>query len=73
MAFSLRGKTIFKLSMFLTTLLSTTTIVKGHGRLMEPPSRSTAFRFGFATPHNYNDNQLSCGGYWVVDIKYSNL
>jgi hypothetical protein len=71
MAFSVKGKPIYKLTMFLTTLLSTTTIVKGHGRLMEPPSRSTAFRFGFATPHNDNDNQLSCGGFWVVDIMYS--
>lgn len=34
----------------------------GHGRLIEPPSRSTAFRYGFPTPENYNDHELYCGG-----------
>ncbi|XP_047999474.1 uncharacterized protein LOC125236639 [Leguminivora glycinivorella] len=35
----------------------------GHGRLTEPPSRATAWRFGFDTPHNYNDHELYCGGF----------
>lgn len=34
----------------------------GHGRLMDPPGRSTAWRFGFDTPKYYNDNELNCGG-----------
>ena len=33
-----------------------------HGRLTEPPSRASAWRFGFDTPENYDDNQLFCGG-----------
>ncbi|XP_011429461.3 uncharacterized protein [Magallana gigas] len=37
--------------------------VLGHGYLQEPPSRSSMWRFGFNTPHNYNDNQLFCGGF----------
>ncbi|XP_060078313.1 uncharacterized protein LOC132557801 [Ylistrum balloti] len=37
--------------------------VDGHGRLWEPPSRSTMFRRGYNTPPNYNDNQLNCGGF----------
>lgn len=37
--------------------------VNGHGRLVEPPSRASAWRFGFDTPHNYNDHELYCGGY----------
>ena len=37
----------------------------GHGRLIEPPSRSSMWRFGFKTPVNYDDNQLFCGGYDV--------
>jgi len=37
--------------------------VHGHGRLMEPPSRASAWRFGFKTPANYNDNELFCGGF----------
>ncbi|XP_064087986.1 uncharacterized protein LOC135202496 [Macrobrachium nipponense] len=37
--------------------------VNGHGRLIEPPSRSTAWRYGFSTPHNYNDHEIYCGGF----------
>ena len=36
--------------------------VSGHGRLVEPPSRSSMWRYGFNTPHNYDDNGLNCGG-----------
>ncbi|XP_041972028.1 uncharacterized protein LOC121728004 [Aricia agestis] len=35
----------------------------GHGRLIEPPSRASAWRYGFDTPHNYNDHELYCGGF----------
>ncbi|OQR77826.1 hypothetical protein BIW11_06818 [Tropilaelaps mercedesae] len=38
-------------------------LVEGHGRLMEPPSRSSMWRVGFKTPRNYNDNELFCGGF----------
>lgn len=34
-----------------------------HGRLIEPPSRATAWRYGFNTPPNYNDHELYCGGF----------
>ncbi|CAH2093566.1 unnamed protein product [Euphydryas editha] len=37
--------------------------VNGHGRLIEPPSRASAWRYGFDTPRNYNDNELYCGGF----------
>jgi len=37
----------------------------GHGRLLEPPGRSSMWRRGFNTPINYDDNQLFCGGYDV--------
>ncbi|XP_011429462.3 uncharacterized protein [Magallana gigas] len=37
--------------------------VLGHGYLQEPSSRSSMWRFGYNTPHNYNDNQLFCGGF----------
>ena len=39
--------------------------VRGHGRLVEPPSRSSAWRFGFKTEPNYNDHELFCGGFTV--------
>ncbi|XP_050408925.1 uncharacterized protein LOC126823898 [Patella vulgata] len=34
----------------------------GHGRLIDPPSRASMFRFGYNTPPDYNDNQGNCGG-----------
>ncbi|XP_053383505.1 uncharacterized protein LOC123540003 [Mercenaria mercenaria] len=45
-------------------LLSLANVVMGHGRLTDPPSRSSAFRYGFNTPVNYMDHQLNCGGFW---------
>ncbi|OWF56794.1 uncharacterized protein LOC110452715 [Mizuhopecten yessoensis] len=38
--------------------------VRGHGRLLEPPSRASMWRLGFDSPKNYNDNQLFCGGFY---------
>lgn len=38
----------------------------GHGRILEPAGRSSAWRFGFNTPKNYNDNELFCGGFDVI-------
>lgn len=39
--------------------------VQSHGRMNEPPGRSTAWKFGFDTPINYNDHELFCGGFDV--------
>ena len=39
--------------------------VSGHGYLIEPPSRASAWRFGFGTPANYNDMESNCGGQQV--------
>ena len=36
--------------------------VRGHGRMMDPPSRNSMWRLGFPNPVNYNDNELYCGG-----------
>ncbi|KAH3799741.1 uncharacterized protein LOC127836919 isoform X1 [Dreissena polymorpha] len=44
-------------------LITMVTVVKGHGRLMEPPSRSSMWRRGFNSPPNYDDNALYCGGF----------
>jgi len=32
--------------------------------MLEPPSRTSAWRSGFSTPIDYNDNQHNCGGLW---------
>lgn len=47
------------------TILILTNGVKGHGRMIDPVSRSTAWRQGFNVPENMEDNSLFCGG-WAV-------
>jgi len=39
--------------------------VRPHGKLIEPPSRSSMWRYGWDTPKNYDDNELFCGGFNV--------
>ena len=59
---------LFQLKMhllFFTILLHVITQTHGHGRLVDPPGRSTMWRYGFNTPVNTNDHQLSCGGFGV--------
>ena len=57
------------LILFCVLLLVEISIVQGHGRLMDPPSRNSMWRAGFPNPPNYNDNELNCGGFsyqWSV-------
>ncbi|XP_012938498.1 uncharacterized protein LOC106011887 [Aplysia californica] len=53
----------FLLTVTLATVLFSH--VQGHGRLIDPPARSTMWRYGFNTPVNYDDNALYCGGFDV--------
>lgn len=39
-------------------------LISGHGRLIDPPSRSSMWRLGFDNPRNYNDMELFCGGFY---------
>ena len=57
---------------FVTLAVQLILEVSGHGRLVEPPSRSSMWRYGFDTPINYNDNQLFCGGRFVSAIFFYN-
>ena len=74
---SVSGRTAEKLNnllqliqhLVLIVLIVTSRTVEGHGRLLEPPSRASAWRLGFATPINYNDNELFCGGFNVRNGK----
>lgn len=61
--------------MVMTVVMMTMTLrsVRGHGRLVEPPSRSSMWRYGFNTPHNYDDNALNCGGLNVGTFKTAPL
>ena len=56
--------------MVMTVVMMTMTLrsVSGHGRLVEPPSRSSMWRYGFNTPHNYDDNAINCGGLYVSKL-----
>ena len=53
------------LSVIYSLILTDVGHVYGHGRLVDPPSRSSVWRYGFNTEHNYEDNQLFCGGFTV--------
>ena len=44
--------------------------VSGHARLLQPPSRSSMWRFGFDNPADYNDNQGFCGG---IKVSYLSI
>ncbi|KAL4216326.1 hypothetical protein ACF0H5_024053 [Mactra antiquata] len=35
----------------------------GHGRMMDPVARASAWRLGYPVPQNYDDNALFCGGF----------
>lgn len=39
--------------------------VWGHGMVLDPPNRSSLWRFDEKAPVNYNDNENFCGGYAV--------
>lgn len=68
---------IFKVCLLLSLQLS---LVRGHGYLYFPPSRSTLYRVIDKLPNdvtkdaiqrivpNYNDNELNCGGFAVSSI-----
>lgn len=57
-------------SLVILPLCSFLPLIRGHGRLIDPPSRASAWRYGFNTPHNYNDHELYCGGFtrqWITN------
>ncbi|RZB39790.1 Chitin bind 3 domain containing protein [Asbolus verrucosus] len=51
------------LSVFIFTVLLKETI--GHGMMLEPPNRSSLWRFDESVTPNYQDNQIFCGGAYV--------
>lgn len=40
-------------------------VVAGHGRMIDPASRNSAWRFFSGRPRQYTDNELNCGGFSV--------
>ncbi|XP_050347827.1 uncharacterized protein LOC126771774 [Nymphalis io] len=45
-------------------IVSVLVSVAGHGRVLEPPSRASMWRYGFQTKPNYDDDGLNCGGFY---------
>ncbi|XP_074042485.1 uncharacterized protein isoform X2 [Leptinotarsa decemlineata] len=39
--------------------------IKGHGMMLDPPNRSSLWRYTSLAPTNVNDNQNFCGGFGV--------
>lgn len=56
---------INKLFIALVLLIVEFQEIRGHGKLMDPVNRSSAWRKGFNTPENFNDNENFCGGFGV--------
>merc|ERR1711935_230275 len=52
-------------TVFLLILFHALDMVACHARFIEPPSRSSMWRFGFNNPKDYQDNEGFCGGFGV--------
>jgi hypothetical protein len=42
-------------------------LVRCHGYMIEPPSRMSAWKLGYAAPFNYNHMEMWCGSRQVGD------
>jgi hypothetical protein len=57
----------------ISLICSFNNLVNGHGRLHDPPARTTAWRYDKSFPAEYTDNQMFCGGFAVQWGKNGNL
>lgn len=59
---------------FLAFIFAKINYTNAHGRLLDPPARSTAWREDPSRfPTNYDDNSMFCGGFytqWSVHSKF---
>lgn len=46
--------------------------ILGHGMLIEPVNRGSAWRKGFNNSQNNDDNGNNCGGYKVIYLVHTN-
>lgn len=44
--------------------------ILGHGMMLDPVNRASAWRLGFNTPEDYDDNAFFCGGANVSPLFY---
>ncbi|KAF5300927.1 hypothetical protein FQR65_LT09090 [Abscondita terminalis] len=58
--------TLFGVAIFNAVVVS----ISGHGMMLDPPNRSSLWRYNSSFPKNYDDNQNFCGGFatqWDVN------
>ncbi|GBP08959.1 hypothetical protein EVAR_78324_1 [Eumeta japonica] len=48
----------------LATLSLAVACARAHGRVLQPPGRASAWRSGFPSDPNYDDDGLNCGGFY---------
>ncbi|XP_034949643.1 uncharacterized protein [Chelonus insularis] len=56
---------LIKNLLLLTIVVINIWIITGHGMVMNPVSRGSAWRKGFNTPKNYDDSGNFCGGFYT--------
>lgn len=56
----------FKLIFTIFASVSAFEKVSGHGMMLDPPNRSSLWRYDPTAPINYNDNEVFCGGFGVT-------
>ena len=56
---------VLKIQLFCITILKNILEFDCHGYLIDPPSRTSAWRVSKDFPIDYNDNQMNCGGFDV--------
>lgn len=58
-------KAVTMIKLILVTLSLIVLEISGHGMMLDPPNRSSLWRFDEDAPPNYEDNQNFCGGFEV--------
>ncbi|KAJ0174460.1 hypothetical protein K1T71_009568 [Dendrolimus kikuchii] len=55
---------VFKMLGSFLTIAAMVALVHGHGRVLDPPGRGSAWRSGYSSLANYDDDGLNCGGFF---------
>lgn len=56
---------MIKFTLVLAILIANLLQINGHGMVMDPVNRSSAWKKNFTTPVNWDDSGLFCGGIGV--------
>merc|ERR1719259_481991 len=51
------------LALFCVVVVGVIHQAEAHGYMKDPAGRASAWRFGFKTPRNYEDDECNCGGF----------